>query len=256
MSLFSNLKSEGLEESQDRLGGYQPLDTDIYTGPIKVAYAGKAASGAQSITLLLDLNGKEYRETIYITNKQGQNWFLNKDDKSKKVPLPGFTTIDDICLVTTGKPLAEQEAEDKVVKIYDPDQKKEMPKSVPVLTELTGKIVSLGIVKNLENKSEKNGNGEYVATAETRQTNTIEKVFHTETKMTVAEARAQKDSPEFWDAWLERNRHKDRDRREIKDGAGAPGKPSAGRQNAGPPSGNAQGGAPRQSLFGAKKTAA
>ena len=108
MSFFKNLSSDGLEEAQDRLGGYQPLDTDIYHGVIKAMYAGQAASGAMNVTVIVDLNGKEYRETVYITNKNGENFFLNKQDKSKKVPLPGFTTIDDICLIATGSPLAEQ----------------------------------------------------------------------------------------------------------------------------------------------------
>ncbi|MFR7882301.1 MAG: hypothetical protein ACLU5J_13140 [Christensenellales bacterium] len=39
---------------------------------------------------------KPYTETIYITNKEGKNYFLNKQDPTKKVPLPGFTLIDDL----------------------------------------------------------------------------------------------------------------------------------------------------------------
>jgi hypothetical protein len=248
--IFGNLKSEGLTETEDRLGGYSPFESGIYTGKIKVAYAGKAASGAQNITLVLDFGGREYRETVYITNRNGENWFLNKDDKSKKVPLPGFTTIDDICLVTTGKPLADQIGEDKTVKVYDPEAKKELPKSVPVLTELLGQELSVGILKNQENKSEKNSAGEYVPTAEVRFTNTIEKVFHTETKMTVAEARQGVEKPAFWDAWEERNKGQTRDRRTIKDGqggtSGRPGAPAGAPPQAGAAT------SPRKSLFGAK----
>ena len=119
MSLFGNLKSDGLEQTQDRLGGgYQPKETDIYTGKIKALYAGKSAGGAQSVSLILSLaDGSEYRETFWITNKKGENFFLNKDDKTKKVPLPGFTIVDDLCLVTTGKPLAEQDTEEKTIKL-------------------------------------------------------------------------------------------------------------------------------------------
>lgn len=250
-SLFGELKNDGLEESQDRLGGFSVLETDIYTGPIKMAYAGQAASGARSVTLIVEHDGKEYRETIYITNKKGENFFLNKDDKSKKVPLPGFTTIDDICLVTSGKPLAEQEGEDKMVKIWDNDARKELPKSVPVLTGLLGLVVSLAIVKQLENKNVKDSSGEYVPTGEERETNFIDKVFHTETRMTVAEARNGAEKGTFWDAWLERNKGKVRDKRVIKDGVGGtPGRPGS-KPVGGPPQAN--GAAPaRKSLFGAK----
>jgi hypothetical protein len=136
-----------------------------------------------------DLNDKEYRETIYITNKQGENFFLNKDDPTKKVPLPGYTTVNDICLMTTDKPLSEQDTEAKMVNVWDNDAKKEVPKSVPVLTELLGQKVTLGILKQLVNKNEKNqSSGKYEPTAETREENVIEKVFHSPTHMTVVEA--------------------------------------------------------------------
>lgn len=250
MSLFGNMKTEGLEETQDRLGGFQPLEADIYTGPIKVAYAGKSAQGAQNVTVIFDVRGKEYRETIYITNKKGENWFLNKEDKAKKVPLPGFTTIDDICLVTTEKPLCDQATEDKIVKVYDPDAKKEVNKSVPVLVDLIGKTCSIGVIKQLENKSEKNSSGEYVPTADVRTVNLIDKVFHTESRMTTAEARNEVANPAFWDAWLERNKGQTRDKRTIKDGEGV---------QSGRPTSRASGPAPvagatvaKKSLFGAK----
>lgn len=248
MSLFGNLKNEGLEEAQDRLGGFQALETDIYTGKITMAYAGQSQSGARNVTLIFAHDGKEYRETVYVTNSKGENFFLNKEDKTKKVPLPGFTIIDDLCLITTGKPLCEQEAEEKVVKIYDFEQKKELPKSVPVLIELLGQTVSLGIVKQIENKQVKNSAGEYEATAETRTINFIDKVYHTESKMTVTEGKAGKTQGEFWDAWLNRNKGQERDKRTIKDGeAGAAGRPSRAPNT--PPQAGAAAPA-RKSLFG------
>lgn len=249
MSLFGNLKSDGLEQTQDRLGGgYQPKETDIYTGKIKALYAGKSAGGAQSVSLILSLaDGSEYRETFWITNKKGENFFLNKDDKTKKVPLPGFTIVDDLCLVTTGKPLSEQETEEKTIKLYDSEAKKELPKAVPMLIEAIGLEVSLGIVKVLENKNEKQGD-EYVPTAETRELNATDKVFHTETRMTVVEAREGAEVAKFWDSWLERNKGNTRDKRTIKDGqAGTAGAPKAAGASAAAP---AAGGAPRKSLFG------
>ena len=249
MSLFGNLKSDGLEQTQDRLGGgYQPKETDIYTGKIKALYAGKSPGGAQSVSLILSLaDGSEYRETFWITNKKGENFFLNKDDKTKKVPLPGFTIVDDLCLVTTGKPLAEQDTEEKTIKLYDSEAKKELPKAVPMLVEALGLEVSLGIVKVLENKNEKQGD-EYVPTTETRELNTTDKVFHTETRMTVVEAREGAEVAKFWDSWLERNKGNTRDKRTIKDGqAGTAGAPKAAGASAAAP---AAGGAPRKSLFG------
>lgn len=232
MGLFNNLTNDGLEETQDRSGSFTPLDSDIYTGKIKVAYAGASEGGAQNVNLILeDIGGREYRETIYITNKQGQNYFHPKDkdkkpDTSKKVPLPGFTVIDDMCLVTDGKPLSEQDSEEKVINVYDFDLKREAPKAVQVLTGLTGKTVSIGVVRQLENKSQKEGD-KYVPIADTRETNFIDKVFHTETKMTVVEARNGAEEAIFWDTWLKANKGQTRDKRTIKDGeAGKSGRPA------------------------------
>jgi hypothetical protein len=244
--MFNNLKSDGLEQSEDRLGGGFILDTDAYDTTIKLAYGIESTQGAKGVVLVTEVGGREYRETIYVTNRAGENFFLNKDDKTKKVPLPGFTVIDDICLCATGTSLSEQPVEEKTVKIYDYDEKKELPKSVPVLVELLGKPVTLGIFKNLENKSVKQGN-DYVPTAETRLTNNIEKVFHTETKLTTAEARQGMSAGEFYDKWVERNKGVERDRRTLKEGeAGKSGRPG------GPPQagGAAAGAAPKKSLFG------
>ena len=242
MSLFNKLTSDGLEESQDRLGGFSPFDSDIYIGTIKVAYAGTSQGGATSVSLVVDADGKEYRETFYVTNRKGENFFISQD--KKKVPLPGFTVVDDICLIASGKPLANQETEEKVIKLYDFEQRAEVPKSVPVLTDLIGQKIALGILKQLENKNAKNAAGEYEATEETREVNVVDKVFHPEMKLTVAEARNGKEDPEFWDKWVEKNKGTVRDKTEKKAGgnAGAPPKPAAAGGTA----------APRQSLFGKK----
>lgn len=218
MGLFNQLKTENLEVQADRLGGFAPLPTDIYTGKIKAAYGGKSAKGALNVTLLVELNGKEYRETIYVSNQKGENFFLNKQDNSKKVPLPGFSIINDICMLTCEKQLFEMDTEEKQVKIYNPDTKTEEPKGVDMLMELLGKEISLAIFNNLEDKTKLNEtSGEYEPTGETRETNNIEKAFHTDTKLTLFEAQGGKEAGEFWDAWLTKN--KGIQRNKVKGGA-------------------------------------
>ena len=65
-----------------------------------------------------------------------------------------------------------------------------MPKELPTNVQITaaiGQKIS-GIVKQTVNKNEKQGD-EWVPTAETRDENVIEKVFHPELNRTIAEAR-------------------------------------------------------------------
>ena len=242
MSIFGNLTNEGLEETTDRLGGFQIRATDIYPATIKAAYAGQSAGGARNVTIVAELPDGEYSETIYVTNKNGENWFPNQNDKSKKVPLPGFTTIDDICLVTTGKPLAEQDTEEKVVKIYDFDERKELPKAVPMLVDLIGQPLFLGIVQQTVDKRQKNeSTGEYEPTGETRDENVIEKVFHDPSKMTVVEARQGATEPVFFEKWLSKNKGNIRNKAKGADDKGAQ-------------SGRPGGGAPQSGNGGQKKT--
>ncbi len=242
MRIFGNLTNEGLEETTDRLGGFQIRATDIYPATIKAAYAGQSAGGAHNVTIVAELPDGEYSETIYVTNKKGENWFLNQNDKSKKVPLPGFTTIDDICLVTTGKPLAEQDTEEKVVKIYDFDERKELPKAVPMLVDLIGQTLFLGIVQQTVDKNQKNeSTGEYEPTGETRDKNVIEKVFHDPTKMTVVEARQGATEPVIYGKWLSKNKGQAHNKAKGADGKGAQ-------------SGRPGGGAPQSGNGGQKKT--
>jgi hypothetical protein len=244
MGIFSNLTNEGLEAAQDRVGGFAAFPTDAYDSTIKLAYAGQSDGGAHNVTIVADMpDGREYRETIYITNKKGENFFLNKDDKTKKVPLPGFTVINDICLATTEAPLSEQQTEEKVVNIYDYEQKKDLPKSVQALTALHGKPVTLGIVEQLENKSAKDGAGNYQPVADTRIVNFIDKVFHTGTRKSMVEALNGQDAA-FYDKWVERNQGQQRDKRTIKEGSTG----TAGRPSAGPPTGGTA--AKPKSLFG------
>lgn len=260
MSLFGNLKTEGLEEAEDRVGGnFGAVDTDVYLTTIAAFYHGKSPKGAQFIQIIGKLpNGKELRNTVYITNQKGENFFMAKDkdkkETGKRAPLPGFTLIDDICMITTGKPLSEQDTEEKTVKVYDADAKKELPKSVPMLTDVVGKEVKLAVQKVLENKSDKVGD-EYVPNAETRELNEIVKAIHPELNMTIVEAKNGADAPAYHDAWLESNKGKIRDKRSIKDGvagvAGAPPK-AATKPGQAPAAASAE---PRKSLFGAKKAA-
>lgn len=244
MGLFGNLKTDGLEETQDRLGGFKALDTDIYTGEIKVAYAGESTGGAKSLTVIAMFDGKEYRETLWITNKKGENFFMAKDksgkETGKKSALPGFTVANDLCLCTIEKEINEVDFQEKVLNIYDPEQKKEMPKSVQVAVDLIGKTVSFAILRSLENKTVQQGN-EYVPTNETRDVNNIEKVFNTASKFTVVEAREGAQTATFWDAWLEKNKGTVRDKRTNKGEGGTSG-------SAPQPSGS--NGTPRKSLFG------
>lgn len=221
MSLLNKLNTGGndVEAAKDSLGGGGFLrESNIYTGTIVVAYITQSEKGAMAVNLDVKLeDGSNYRETIYVSNRNGETFFTKE---GKKYPLPGFTTIDNICLITTEKGLADQDTEDKTLMLRDFESGKDVPREVPVLVELTDKPVALGIIKIRENKTKKNeSTDKYEPINEERLLNNINAVFHPEAKVTVNEALEGRD-PDFWDAWIGRNEGRLVDRyKEVKGGA-------------------------------------
>lgn len=206
MGAFDNLTNDGLERQGDSLGsGRQVFPSDIYDMKIKYAYAGKSSGGAMSVTVvgnLLTANNAEYSETFYITNKQGQNFFEKND---KKIPLPGFTVIDDMCCFGDKKHLSQQSTEDKIIEKYDAEAKGMVQVSVPVITGLTNKTVTVAIRQIKEYKRKKFDDG-YKTVADTIEINQIDKVFDNTTHKTANEMIDKKETAEFYNTWLKANK--------------------------------------------------
>lgn len=200
MSFLSNLQyNEEIQQEKDTLGGFSLFESNIYEAIIKYAYLSQSASGAGAVNFEFDIDGKTYTETLYVTNSQGSN-IWNKNGKSGY--LPSFLTADAISLFTNNKSLFEQKETTKEIELYDKEAGKKLPTKVPMLMDLVGKTVKLGIIKEKVFKQEKNANGNYVDTAETREINKIDKVFSAKDNRTVPEVRAEMSEAEFYKEWL------------------------------------------------------
>jgi hypothetical protein len=199
-NLFSNAANEllGTEKEKDVLGGRSLLPTGLYEGTLDVAYITKSQGGATAFNLIVDIGGKKVRDTIYVTNKAGGVTY-SKD--GKKFPLPGYSLINALAKLTAGKEIPQLDFEKKLVKIWNFDQKKEVPTEVEVAMELVGQPVKIGIEFHRENKNAKDQAGNYVPTAEIREFNTITRVFHPKTDQTAAEYNAQAPA-EFMAMWV------------------------------------------------------
>ena len=213
MSLFKKLTTTGLEAATDTTGGnFQVFDSKVYPAKVKMAYLDVWGSGANYVALTLSIDGKDYSENVTITNKAGEN-FYTKDDK--RFPLPGFVTIDDICVIALGKGLAEMddETEEKTVKVYNKDAKAELPQVKQVLVGLIGKEIAVAIQRSTETVMDKDAQGKYtIPTGKTRDANSLEKVFEPNTMMTVVEALAGKEVGEFHKVWSDKNEGNTRDK--------------------------------------------
>lgn len=239
--LFGNLTTEGTEKVEDRLGGGRHVfNTDLYEDKrCKMMYMGKYPSGAMYITAIFDIDGQELEITETITNKQGQNTY-EKD--GKKNQLPGFVTINDLCLTITGQELSDQDTEERQIEIWSYEEKKKVRQARDVLVDTIDKPVSLAVRKILKNKQKKDDKGDYKDIADEITVNDVYKSFHVESRRTVAEIKNGKEDAEFIDAWKEKWAGKEIDQRSIKDGKG-------GGAASGAPKAGSTGDKPKTSLF-------
>lgn len=202
--MFDNLTmSDDIQDEKDVLGGGGLFETGVYDFIIEMAYASKSAGGAAALNVHLKSDsGQTIRKAIYVTNKKGENFYTKDGQKSY---LPGFLLATNLCLLTLKKELHQVTPEDKTIMLYDFDAKKELPTKAKVLVDLIGQRVTASIVKEVVDKTAKQGDGSYAPTGETREANEIDKFFHIDTGMTIAEIRAKATSADFKDAWAAKN---------------------------------------------------
>lgn len=243
MGFMSNLKTDdSIENEVDNLGGSGPVESGIYDATVSLAYVGTSEGGAMSVTVHLDVGNREVRETYWVqsgNSKGNKNYYTNSNGEKKY--LPGFTTMNSLSLLTVGKELADLEPEKKVIKLYNYDAKAEVPTEVMVLTELMGKQIIAGILKQTEDKQAKGDDGAYHATGETRDVNVVDKYFRAKDRMTTAEIRAGSTEPAFIESWSTKWTGITRDRTDKN--------ATANSGNAGAPAAAKKASKPTQSLF-------
>lgn len=209
MSIFDKVDESKFAKDEDIVGGFSPLATNVYSGKIKLVYMGQSNKGAECVTVVLDIEGREYRETIYVSSapvpeKDGKpaqpaKYYYTRNDK--EYPMPGLRTLMDICELSAGKSFKKvgESLQDKLVKVYDYDQKKEVPKNVPVITDLIDKPIMVAIRHTQEPK--------YNDASKIIDKNDIAKIFDPQTGKTLTEKLEDKE-PLFKEEWL--NKWKDK----------------------------------------------
>ncbi len=209
------------EVEKDTLGGGGALATDLYAFTIKAAYFDFAKSKAMSVNLLLETaNGRRLNVTEYITSGEAKGCKPYYEKDGKKFPLPGYSKMSTLCQLVTGKTIDQLTAEDKILKLYDFEARKETNQSKKVISELSGQPIKAGVFKIIEDKKSKVGD-EYVATGETREVNEVSKFFNAEGK-TIEEVTGNKDAT-FAEEWVKAHQGKTKDKStKVAATAGAP----------------------------------
>ena len=231
MGLLSTLSTDAaIADETDSLGSGGVFDSGLYKFKVDLAYINKADSGALGLVIHLKTeNNRELRQTLWMTSgtaKGGKNYY-EKDGEKKY--LPGFLQANALALLTIGKEISSLDTETKVVKLYSPQEKKEVPTKVEVLVDLLNQEILAGVIKQKVSKTKKNdATGVYEATDETRDENDIDKLFRARDRMTTAEIRAQETEAKFCDSWEKKWTGITKDRTKASSGTkAAPGAPAA-----------------------------
>ncbi len=192
------------EKETDRIGGFQLLDSGIHLMNVELAYMSTAASGARALVMHFKSDKGSLRSTQYFVSgkAKGNKTYYEKDGKQHN--LPGFTNVNDI-FRSAGFDggIADAVVENKVIKLYSKDAGGEVPTTVPMVTNLLGKEVALGVLKQTVDKTSLGGDNQYHPTGETRDENEINKVF-TVGGLTIPELDAGITEPAFAVTWKDK----------------------------------------------------
>lgn len=247
MGLFDQVNtSSNVAAEKDSVKGQkrEPLASDIYNLIIKHAYVTKAKSGAMAVNLLLmTQDEREIKATEYITSgdAKGNKTYYEKETNGKKEQfnLPGFSLIDSLAQIVTGKSILQANSEKRSIKLYDFDAKAEKVTEVDMLVDLVGKPVCGAVLHQIQDKTAKNAaSGEYEATGKTYATNVVDKFLSPDERKTIIEIKSSIPA-DFSEKWLAKWKDQIDDQSTEVKGAGLKGAPVA--------SGEA---APKTSLFG------
>lgn len=216
MSLLNSIQSDASVDTSDKdvLGGRTLLTTNLYEGKIEAAWLSAAASGAIAFNYIAKIGATSLRQTVYITNKAKQDFYLDKKTNENKI-MPGAAQINALVKLLTGKnSVKELTTESRVLSLYDYDAKKEVPTKVDAFVDLHGRIMLFAVEHQIVDKYIK---GTYNPSGETREQNEITKFFDADTRQTATE-KAGNATAEFATKWLEKNADKviDKESKESK----------------------------------------
>lgn len=210
--MLDSLKTTAaIEHEGDSLGGGSYiLATDVYNLVVDMAYFEKAKSGALSFNVVLKGQNKEtVRQKWWVASgdaKGNKNFYTDK--KGKDHYLPDFTSANNFCLLACGKEISELNVEEKMLNLYDFEQRKEVPTKKDVGMDVLGKEVVVAVEKQIVDKTANDGAGNYLPTGEIRETNQIVKSFSPKDGRSAAEIRAELPAAEasFQESWIEKNK--------------------------------------------------
>ena len=154
-------------------------DTGLYQALLKYAYFGTTKKGDPFVNLVIEINGITKTFPVYIMYSDTHTT-TKKGPDGKIKSMPGYVQMNSLAYILTDKTFDQimDNQEEKVVKVFNWNTRKEEPVNVMALTDLCNKKICVGIKKMLKHKTAL-VNGQYLPTTDTFHTNEIDR-FYTE----------------------------------------------------------------------------
>lgn len=227
---LNNLKTKQDIKLDNDYTGSTLLESGTYKATTELAYITTSKGGAMALNYVGKTDtGAKITQQFWMTSgtaKGGKNTFTDKQGNEQY--LPGFMAANSLSLLTVGKEIADTSVEEKVINLYDYDQKKEVPTKVQMFIDLVGTEIIAGVQKQTVDKTAKNDANQYVPTGETRSANEVVKFFRAKDSLTVTEITAEVQEAAYIHVWTGQNEGKVIDKSTPSNGAtaGAPNKPT------------------------------
>lgn len=222
--------SKDAKKRVDQVGGYTVPATGAYDFTLLKMYTHRTEKGALAANIVFkDKDDKEVKFVIYpcwvVKDKNGvplmgedglpqiTNTRVNQQGETEYIS--DFVLLDELAIVTTGKPIAELESTEQSLSVKRNGADTHI--TVNMYTDMSNNPVKACTQRVITNGSQKNAKGEYVKNNDKRTQNTLVKVLH-EDGSTVHE-KSEGIEPVFLKEWLNRFDGKDRNDFKPVDGA-------------------------------------
>ncbi len=200
MGFFKAKKEKGIKKPGDSLGGFTPLESDIYELKITAAYGvDSSKSDAQGIRIEAKIQGTDRKiyETHWISSGEGK---VTSEYNGKVTYKKGYLLMDALALLATeGEAgILELETEEKTIKMKRDG--KDVNETVDSFPDLIGFEFKLGIVDALVYK-QNNVDGEWKDTEEVEHRAQWHTLFDLD-GFTLNELESEAEEPAFEAKWL------------------------------------------------------
>lgn len=218
MSLFAGLgeavnTTEEIGGGGDITSGRFLYESGLYPMTVKVAYGEVTEAGSMALVLHLeDEERRIYQEKLWIQSSTAKGGKAYYERNGKKTYLPGFVAANDLVQLTLDTTVDKLATEEKIISLYDFQERKEVPTKVRMAVDLIGKEIIVGMIKSKRNRNVKIGN-DYKPSTREEEENSIDKFFRASDSKTVTETKDPSMEKGAWiDRWDAQNTGKTKDR--------------------------------------------